>query len=200
MDKFVKKLSREEALSINKSKRPLLKQATLKSLGGVTDVKRILRIKELLDCKGITTDQILSLISELDKSPTIPIHVVSDTGIGRSIGPLRKHSNDSIASVAKRLISAWKGKIRDMPIAPVSAPRSQFSLLTTSGGSNEDIRKRAVRLILANMQSSDSDSAKVIERDIFIENEMNVDKNYKTKVRQKVFEMKRNQSSSSSKG
>lgn len=197
MDKFVRKLSRDEVQSTKRGKKPILKQATLKSLGGVTDVKRILQIKELLDCKGITDEQVSGLLSELDKNPTIPIHVVSETGIGRSVGPLRKHPNSSVSEIAKRLISAWKGKIRDMPIVPVSAPRTQFSLLSTCGGSTEDVRKRAVRLISANMAHRSMEGAKVIERDIFISNQMVIDKTYKTKVRQKVFEMRRNQPGSS---
>ena len=102
------------------------------------------------------------------------------------------------------LVEQWKLKIQDLPVAPVVSKNKNFSLLMqTSNGPDEDVRRRAVGLFKSNMTSSsgdrkaDSDQAKVWEKSIYVKNDMKIDKTYKLKVRQKVFELKKNQASSS---
>lgn len=202
MDKYVKRLTREEAEQERKAKRPRLKQATLQSLKGVIDVKRVLVLKEKLACKHSTEKQILDCLKEIESGRCLPVHILTETGIGRVIGPLRKHSDPTIAASSKNLVDLWKDKIRELPVAPVISKeeKKQLSLLISSGGANDDIRKRAVDLFRVNMKKSGSDrenseQAKEWEKVIYVGNDMKVDKEYRAKVRKKVFELKREKDS-----
>ncbi|KAL5264950.1 hypothetical protein ACHWQZ_G005896 [Mnemiopsis leidyi] len=204
MDKYVKRLTRDEVEQERKAKRPRLRQATLQSLKGVIDVKRVLIIKEKLACKYSTEKQILQCLKEIQSGQTLPVQILTETGIGRVIGPLRKHSNETIASSAKSLVDQWKAMIQDLPIAPVlnKDQNKKLSLLVQTSGANDDVRKRAVDMFRANMSGSgndkvDSEKAKEWEKAIYVQNDMKIDKEYKTKVRRKVFELKKGSCSSS---
>lgn len=65
MDKYVKRLSREEFEDQRHSKRPRLRQATLQSLKGVIDVKRVLVLKARLECRDSTEHQIKTCLEEI---------------------------------------------------------------------------------------------------------------------------------------
>ena len=204
MDKYVKRLSRDEVETQRRAKRPRLKQATLQSLKGVIDVKRVLVLKEKLSCKHSTEKQIVDCLKELESGRSLPVLILTETGIGRAIGPLRKHTNQTIAASSKSLVDQWKLMIQDMPVAPVvnNDQKKQFSLLLQSTGANDDIRKRAVDLFKSNMCKSgvdkfDSDQAKKWEKVIYVGNDMKINKEYKAQVRRKVFDLKRGAASSS---
>ena len=200
----MKRLSRDEVEQERKAKRPRLKQATLQSLKGVIDVKRVLVLKEKLACKYSTEKQILQCLKEIQSGQNLPVQILTETGIGRVIGPLRKHSNETISSSAKSLVDQWKAMIQDLPIAPVlnKDQNKKLSLLVQTSGANDDVRKRAVDMFRANMLSSgndkvDTERAKEWEKAIYVQNDMKIDKEYKTRVRRKVFELKKGSSSSS---
>ena len=199
----MKRLTRDEVEQERKAKRPRLKQATLQSLKGVIDVKRVLVLKEKLACKYSTEKQILQCLKEIQSGQNLPVQILTETGIGRVIGPLRKHSNETISSSAKSLVDQWKAMIQNLPIAPVlnKDQNKKLSLLVQTSGANDDVRKRAVDMFRANMSSSgndkeDTERAKEWEKAIYVQNDMKIDKEYKTRVRRKVFELKKGSSSS----
>ena len=197
----MKRLSPKEFEEQRKAKRPRLRQATLQSLKGVINVKRVLVLNEIMQCKHTSDRQLIDCLSEIETGQSLPVQILTETGIGRVIGPMRKHANHEVASIAKKLIDAWKVKIQQMPIAPVASNKvgeKKFSLLLQTKGSDDDIRKRAVDLFKSNiLEETANERAKIMERDIYVQNDMKIDKNYKLKVRQKVFELKRNNPSTS---
>ena len=203
MDKYLKRLSTEEVEEMRRAKRPRLKQATLQSLKGVINVKRVLELKKILECKHASEKHIVDCLVEIEADRCLPVHILTETGIGRAIGPLRKHSNLTIANKSKLLVDQWKQKIQDMPVAPVvNNSKKKLSLLMQSGGPDDDVRRKAVGLFKSNMSSSgdskvDDEQAKLWEKSIYVKNDMKIDKTYKLKVRQKVFELKRSKPSSS---
>jgi len=101
MDKFVKRLSEDEFNEQRKAKRPRLKQATISSLKGVVDLKRILALKELLECKYSTDEKKIDALKELKRGSELSVHILAETGIGRAVGPLRKSDNTDISDLAK---------------------------------------------------------------------------------------------------
>lgn len=161
-------------------------------------------------------------VNSLNSERCLPIQILTETGIGRVIGPLRKHENITISSISKQLVilsrkqlpklcelflflflfqvDQWKQKIKDLPVAPVvrTSENKPLSLLmdNSRNAGSEDVRLRAVRLLRDNIESGEDDDykhnqSKEIEKKIFIENNQKIDKNYKAKVRQAVFKLKR---------
>ena len=200
----MKRLTRDEVEQERRAKRPRLKQATLQSLKGVIDVKRVLVLKEQLACKHSSEKQIIQCLKEIESGRSLPVQILTETGIGRAIGPLRKHPNQTIAASSKLLVDQWKAMIQDLPVAPVvnKDQNKQLSLLMKTSGANDDIRKRAVDMFRLNMSRSgndklDNEQAKEWEKAIYVGNDLKVDKEYKTQVRRKVFELKRGSASSS---
>ena len=170
-------------------------------------MKRVLVLKEKLACKHSSEQQIIQCLREIEGGRSLPIQILTETGIGRVIGPLRKHSNQTIAASSKSLVDQWKVMIQDLPVAPVvnTGQNKQLSLLMKTSGADDDIRKRAVDMFRANMSRSgnskvDHDLAKEWEKAIYVGNDLKVDKEYKTQVRRKVFELKRGTASSSTDG
>ena len=198
MDKFLKKISEEDFRKNQKSKRPQLKQATIASLPGVLDLRRIVVIKEQLLCKNKAATEIIKLLSEIKQMQIKSVYVLTETGLGHSIGPLRKHSDIQVSILAKELINGWKTVIANLPVTPVINKSNCADklpiMLQNVNSSSDKVRKKAVTLIFDNSNSIALESAKSIEKEIFVDNGMKIDKQYKQKIRQKVFQLRKESS------
>jgi len=88
-------------------------------------------------------------------------------------------------------VTKWKGKVKDAPIAHVISKRSHLPTMLEGGGGDAEIRKKAVDLFKKNHCEQSLDVAKEIEKKIYLDNDMKINKEYKQKIRSAVFKLKR---------
>ena len=83
---------------------------------GVEDVRR-LREQLCEATAGSDTDLMLIILRRLSAMPcTLPL--LTRSGIGKTVGKLRKHSDETVKELAIRLVKVWKKQLADHASKP----------------------------------------------------------------------------------
>ena len=161
------------------------RQATIESLSGVVVLKDVECSKQAL-LSDASPEVILENLRKL-KRKTPSKEVIRDTGIGRVVRQLRRHTDPRVAREANELYTAWKDRIIELSKRELLPVRTD--LKTAS------FRDRARGLLTKSLQSSpdfapDSDLVSALELEVFHQNKQLVGDPYRRKMRGVVFALR----------
>ncbi|XP_041359912.1 transcription elongation factor A N-terminal and central domain-containing protein 2-like [Gigantopelta aegis] len=113
MDKFLVK-SRVKSITNNDTspRNKQLRQTTIESLQGVVVIEDIMRHKSKLQLPNQSKDVIIESLKELSKKIP-PRNVMLDTNIGKIVNKYRKHTDNEISTLARRVYVKWKNHFQD---------------------------------------------------------------------------------------
>lgn len=94
--------------------------------------------KRLLKCsssESFDTGAVLDMLRTLEKT-TVTVTMLKETKLGHTVGKLRKHENEKIATIAKSLVKAWKNMALSPKPTSLERKTSTASIASSDGGSS----------------------------------------------------------------